>query len=228
MLIAVSESNRKVLSDIGRAVKPLRVGNEQFCVFAFDYLAHGGLAVPKLDSVERAQLPLAEEGLDTATWNAAFWNRTKPVHTERKVLDAFDAWLLKYSAIYGNPETLHVYSAAIPCLRDGANGRCAEALRDHLRNAWQHSPPFRVVVGWSNDGYDVEAAVAARHMLADFGEDHPIEILGAQAGGISIGDPVGPRSRKRKRVGAGPLHAALHAAVEAPLAAATGLRRASS
>ena len=159
------------LQNLGKALKHLRGPGEQFCVFAFDLLEHSCLR-PFPEGLAKDDLPLDPAEHPDANWTAAFWSVTAPRHTEVAILeDTFWQWLTNYSGVYGAPRQLYIYSALIPCFRDGANGMCSDRIQGMLLHAQRIGVPLSLRVGWSNDDVDVEAAHATKHGMADLEDD---------------------------------------------------------
>lgn len=163
------------LQNLGKALKHLRNPGEQFCVFAFDLRQHACLS-PAPDSIAKSDLPLDPNEYPDANWTAAFWTETAPRHTEIAILeDTFWHWLDFYAGRYGAPRELYIYSALIPCFRDGGYGMCSWHIQQMMLRTKQMGLNLGLQVGWSNDDVDAEAAHATKHGMADL-EDDGIDI----------------------------------------------------
>jgi hypothetical protein len=164
-------SHQQCLQNLGKALKHLRNPGEQFCVFAFDLLHHPCLR-PFPEGTLKDDLPLDPDEYPDANWTAAFWSITAPKHTEVAIIDdTFWQWLSNYSSSYGKPRDLYIYSALIPCFRDGANGKCSERIQEMMLEIKQRGLNLNLWVGWSNDDVDAEAAHSTKHGLADLQDD---------------------------------------------------------
>jgi len=164
-------SHLQCLQNLGRALKHLRNPGEQFCVFAFDLLEHGCLT-PAPTEISKTDLPLDPDEYPQANWTAAFWSVTAPRHTEVAILeDTFGQWLSNYAGYYGSPRDLYIFSALIPCFRDGTNGMCSWRIQHAMQWAQSIGHDLRLRVGWTNDDVDADTAHATKHGLADLEDD---------------------------------------------------------
>lgn len=182
-------SHQQVITNLGRALKHLRNPGEQFCVFGFDLTEHRALE-PDPAAVAKHDLPLDFTEHPNANWTAAFWSVTQPHHTEIAILERFEQWLSNYSGVYGAPRNLHVYSALIPCFRDGTYGSCSyevQAKMQWVRAHYQSSLALRL--GWSNNDVDPDTAHATMHGMADLEDDGIGVSLFPPSLGMSIAGP---------------------------------------
>ena len=164
-------SHKQCIQNLGKALKHLRNPGEQFCVFAFDLLDHACL-LPFPERIAKADLPLDPSEHPDANWTAAFWSVTGPTHTEVAIIDGpFWQWVHNYTSVYGAPRDLYIYSALIPCFRDGSNGMCSERVQGVMLRARQIGLNLSLRVGWSNDDVDAEAAHSTKHGMADLEDD---------------------------------------------------------
>jgi hypothetical protein len=166
--MAFNNSPSNNLTELGRAAKVFRDGAEQFCVFAFDLEDH--LKIFPAPSA-RTKKSCMNIGQDPTNWLAAFWQMSQPQHTERRVLDKFHNWYSRYESSYGTPTSLYIYSFLIPCLRDGSNGHCSDAIAGMLEQYRELGKPMDVYIGWGNDDTDAEMAHATKNALADLNDD---------------------------------------------------------
>lgn len=168
-------SHQQCLQNLGKALKHLRNRGEQFCVFAFDLLDHACLQ-PLPEEISKGDMPLDPDDYSEANWTAAFWSITAPRHTEVAILeDSFWQWLSNYTDTYGAPRNLYIYSALIPCFRDGSNGMCSERIQEMMLVTKKHGLDLHLHVGWSNDDVDPQASHSTRHAMADL-EDDDIDV----------------------------------------------------
>ena len=141
-------------------------------MFAFDLTEHSRLT-PDPASISKNDLPLDPQLYPEANWTAAFWSVTAPYHTEVAILEGtYWQWVDNYISAYDVPRDLQIYSALIPCFRDGANGMCSDRIQGMmLEMTRRHGPVLSLRVGWSNDDVDAEAAHATKHGMADLEDD---------------------------------------------------------
>lgn len=182
-------SHQQCIQNLGKALKHLRSPGEQFCVFAFDLLHHEALQ-PFPADILKGDLPLDPTEHPEANWTAAFWSITQPAHTEVAILDrTFWTWLEFYRSTYGDPRDLYIYSALIPCFRDGANGMCSQRISGMMLATQQRGLNLSLRVGWSNDDVDADASHATKHDMADLEDDDIGVSLYAPNLGMSIAGP---------------------------------------
>lgn len=169
--VPFGNSHRECIQKLGRALKHLRAPGEQFCVFAFDLTEHGRLT-PDPATISKDALPLDPQTYPDANWTAAFWSVTTPYHTEVAILDnTYWQWVSNYTGLYDPPQNLQVYSALIPCFRDGTNGMCSHRIQGMMLEMRRRGLATSLRVGWSNDDVDVEASHATKHGMADLEDD---------------------------------------------------------
>lgn len=97
-------------------------------------------------------------------------------HTERRVMANIEQWISDYSDVYGSPKVLYVYSANIPCLRDGELGMCTDALIE-LGRAVKKYGVEDIYVGWSNNWVDLGVTVASLDAFRDHNEDEMDQVV---------------------------------------------------
>jgi hypothetical protein len=144
---------------------------EQFCVFVFDFADNNPCIFPPLSGFTRDIVARDYHMQEwSATWMAAFWTVCQPDHTEKFIFDNFEQWVHNYSVLYGHPRALYIYSRYIPCMRDGDAGTCGAAIATYAELLHERYGVTDLYVGWSNNGFNVEDAIAGADAMADAGE----------------------------------------------------------